>query len=52
MVLMGYDPDDKAKAREDAKGCGPDVCLSVVASVLSPAGRGKIIAIATGNTAL
>jgi hypothetical protein len=52
MVLMGCDPDDKAKLGETQKGAGPLYAVSRVASVLSAAVLGKIIAIATVNTAL
>jgi hypothetical protein len=52
MVLMGYDPDDKAKLGEMQKGAGPSYALALVASLLSAALLGKIIAIATVNTAL
>jgi len=52
MVLVGYDPDDKAKLGEDSEGCGPDVC-PITAGQRALGGRaGKIIAIATVNTAL
>ena len=52
MVLMGYDPDDKAKIAEMQKSAGPSYMLSLVACVLSAAVLGKIIAIATINTPL
>jgi hypothetical protein len=52
MVLMGYDPDDKAKIAEMQKSAGPSYMLSLVASVVSAAVLGKIIAIATINTPL
>jgi hypothetical protein len=52
MVLMGYDPDDKAKIAEMQKSAGPSYMLSLVASLLSAAVLGKIIAIATINTPL
>ena len=52
MVLMGHDPDDKAKLAEMQKGAGPMYGMSLVASLLSAAVLGKIIAIATVNTAL
>ncbi len=52
MVLMGYDPDDKAKLGEDAEGCGPDVS-PITGGRRALGGRaGKIIAIATVDTAL
>ena len=52
MVLMGYDPNDKAKLAEMQKSAGPMYAISLVASLLSAAVLGKIIAIATVNTAL
>ena len=52
MVLMGYDPNDKAKLAEMQKSAGPMYAMSLVASLLSAAVLGKIIAIATVNTAL
>jgi Protein of unknown function (DUF1761) len=52
MILMGYDPDDKAKLAEMRKSAGPSYMLSLVASVLSAAALGKIIAIATIHTPL
>ena len=52
MVLMGYDPDDKAKIAEMQKSAGPSYMLSLVASLLSAAVLGKIIVIATINTPL
>ena len=52
MVLMGYDPNDKAKLAEMQKSAGPMYGMSLVASLLSAAVLGKIIAIATVDTAL
>ena len=52
MVLMGYDPDDKAKIAEMQKSAGPSYALSFVASAMAAAVLGKIIAVATINTAL
>jgi len=52
MVLMGYDPNDKDKLAEMQKSAGPMYAMSLVASVLSAAVLGKIIAIATVNTAV
>jgi hypothetical protein len=52
MVLMGYDPDDKAKTAEMQKSAGPSYMLSLVASLVSAAVLGKINAIATINTPL
>ena len=45
MVLMGYDPDDRAKLGEMQKGAGPMYALSPVATLLAAAALGKIIAI-------
>lgn len=52
MVLMGYDPDDKAKLAEMQKGAGPTYMLALVASLVSAAVLGKIISVATVNTPL
>jgi hypothetical protein len=52
MVVMGNDPNDKAKLAEMQKSAGPMYAMSLVASVLSAAVLGKIIAIATVDTAL
>jgi uncharacterized SAM-binding protein YcdF (DUF218 family) len=52
MVLMGYDPNDKDKLAEMQKSAGPMYAMSLVASLLSAAVLGKIIAIATVNTAV
>jgi uncharacterized SAM-binding protein YcdF (DUF218 family) len=52
MVLMGYDPDDKAKLAEMQKSAGPSYMLSLLASLASAAVLGKIIAVATINTPL
>ena len=35
MVLMGYDPNDKAKTAEMQKSAGPSYGLSLVASLVS-----------------
>ena len=51
-ILMGYDPDDKAKLAEMQKSAGPSYMLSLVASLASAAVLGKIIAVATINTPL
>jgi len=45
MVLMGYDPDDKAKLAEMQKSAGPSYMMSLVASALSALVLGKIIAV-------
>src|SRR5712691_5777480 len=52
MVLMGYDPDDKAKLAEMQKSAGPSYMLSLVVSLVSATVLGKIIVIATVNTPL
>jgi hypothetical protein len=52
MILMGHDPDDKAKIAELQKGAGPSYMLSLVASLISAAVLGKIIAVATIDTPL
>lgn len=52
MVLMGYDPNDKAKTAEMQKSAGPSYAMSLIASILSAIVLGKIIAIAGVTTAL
>jgi hypothetical protein len=52
MVLMGYDPNDKAKLAEMQKGAGKMYALSFLASLLSAAVLAKIVAITTVNSAL
>src|SRR6266550_5441428 len=52
MKLMGYDPNDKAKIAEMQKSAGPSYALAFVASMLSAAVLGKIIAIASVHSAL
>ncbi|MGA7220825.1 MAG: DUF1761 domain-containing protein [Candidatus Sulfotelmatobacter sp.] len=52
MVLMGYDPDDKAKIAEMRKSAGPSYALSLVASIVAAAVLGKIIAVATIDSPL
>jgi hypothetical protein len=50
MVLMGYDPNDKAKIAEMQKSAGPSYGLSFVASLAAAFVLGKIIAISTVNS--
>jgi len=52
MVLMGYDPEDKAKLAEMQKGAGKMYALSFVASLVSAVVLAKIIAITTVSSAL
>lgn len=52
MKLMGLDPNDKAKIAEMQKGAAPSYALSFVASILSAAVLGKIIAIASVHSVL
>jgi len=51
MVLMGYDPNDKAKLAEMQKSAGPSYAMSFVASILSAFVLGKLIAVAGAATA-
>jgi len=51
MVLMGYDPNDKAKIAEMQKSAGPSYAMSFVASILSAFVLGKLIAVAGAATA-
>jgi hypothetical protein len=43
MVLMGYDPNDKAKMDEMRKSAGKSYAISFVASLISALVLGKII---------
>jgi uncharacterized membrane protein YpjA len=51
MVLMGYDPNDKAKIAELQKSAGPSYAMSMVASLLTAFVLGKIISVAGAATA-
>ena len=52
MVLMGYDPNDKAKIAEMQKSAGPSYTMSLVASILAATVLGKIIEVAKVDSAL
>jgi uncharacterized protein DUF1761 len=52
MVLMGINPDDKAKLAEMQKSAGPSYMLALLASLASAVVLGKIIALATVNSPL
>jgi len=52
MLLMGYDPDDKAKLAEMRKGAGKLYGLSFVASIVAAVVLSKIIDITSINTVL
>jgi hypothetical protein len=52
MVLMGYDPNDKAKIAEMQKSAGPSYAMSLIASALSAIVLGKIIAVANAGSAI
>lgn len=52
MVLMGYDPNDKAKIAEMQKSAGPSYAMSMVASLLTAFVLGKIISVAGSATAV
>jgi surface polysaccharide O-acyltransferase-like enzyme len=52
MVLMGYDPNDKAKLAEMQKSAGPTYAMSFVASILSAFVLGKIIAVSGETNAI
>ena len=52
MLLMGYDPEDKAKLAEMQKGAGKIYGMSFVASLVSATVLAKIIAITTVSSAL
>lgn len=51
-ILMGYDPNDKAKMDEMRKSAGPSYAMSLVASILSAIVLGKILVVANVSTAL
>jgi Protein of unknown function (DUF1761) len=51
-ILMGYDPNDKAKLAEMQKNAGPSYAMSLVASILSAIVLGKILEVANVTTAL
>jgi Protein of unknown function (DUF1761) len=52
MVLMGYDPNDKARIAEMQKSAGPSYAMSLVASILAAIVLGKIIEVAKVDSAL
>jgi hypothetical protein len=52
MILMGYDPNDKAKMDEMRKGAGKLYGLSFLASLASAFVLAKIIDVTTVNSAL
>jgi hypothetical protein len=52
MVLMGYDPNDKAGLEQMRKSAGKSYGISFLASLLSAFVLGKIIVITTVNSAL
>jgi hypothetical protein len=52
MVLMGYDPNDKAGLERMRKSAGKSYGISFLASLLSAFVLGKIIVITTVNSAL
>lgn len=45
MVLMGYDPNDKAKIAEMQKSAGPSYAMSFIASLLAAFVLGKLIVV-------
>jgi hypothetical protein len=52
MVLMGYDPDDKAGLEEMRKSAGKNYATAFVLSLISAFVLGKIIQITTVNSAI
>lgn len=52
MVLMGYDPNDKAKIAEMQKSAGPSYAMSFIASILAAFVLGKIISVSGSVTAV
>ena len=52
MVEMGYDPEDKARTQEMQKSAGKSYAISFAASLVSAFILGKIINLATIDSAL
>jgi surface polysaccharide O-acyltransferase-like enzyme len=52
MVLMGYDPNDKAKIAEMQKSAGPSYAMSFIASILAAFVLGKLISVSGSATAV
>jgi hypothetical protein len=52
MILMGYDPNDKARLDEMRKSAGKTYTLAFIASLISAFVLAKIIGVTTVNTAL
>ena len=52
MLLMGYDPDDKAKVQEMQKSAGPSYGISFVASLVTAFVLAKIIDVTSVTTVL
>jgi surface polysaccharide O-acyltransferase-like enzyme len=52
MVLMGYDPNDKAKIAEMQKSAGPSYAMSFIASILAAFVLGKLISVSGSATAI
>ncbi len=52
MVLMGYNPEDKASLEEMRKSAGKTYAIAFVASLISAFVLGKIVEVATVNSAL
>jgi hypothetical protein len=52
MVLMGYDPNDKARMEAMRKSAGKAYAISFVASLIAAFVLAKIIEVTTVNTAL
>lgn len=51
-VLMGYDPNDKAKMEEMRKSAGKSYAISFIASLIAALVLGKIIDVASVDSAL
>jgi len=51
-ILMGYDPDDKAKLAEMQKSAGPSYAMSLIASILAAFVLGKILEVSNVSTAI
>ena len=52
MVLMGYDPDDKAKLEQIRQSAGKMYGVAFIVNLISAFALGKIIGLASAHTAL
>jgi hypothetical protein len=52
IILMGYDPNDKAKLKEMQQGAGKMYCMTFVASLVAAGVLAKIISLTTIHSLL